>query len=81
MATLSKRVIKSLIVEFKAEAGYFLDFSNDQFEDFVFESTGLEIFDEKYESLGTSKAKRFKEFVRLESDPVINKLIADLRAI
>jgi hypothetical protein len=43
-------------------SGYVLDFSNRTFEEFVVDSTGKNIYDEKYSSAGGSKANRLRAF-------------------
>lgn len=55
-------------------AGYVWDFSNASFKDFIFNSAGCNIDDEKYKNdeIGNSKAKRLKRFlVNEENDKVV----------
>ncbi len=80
MSNLKNKDIKALLVEFQATKGYFLDFTNNQFEEF-FEDFDIEIYEDKYNSKGNSKANRFKEFLSLESDELISKVLEDLRKI
>jgi len=56
-------------------SGYVLDFSNRSFAEFVFESTGLDIFDARYEYASGSKANRLRTFWSKEENAVVGKLI------
>lgn len=58
--------------------GYVLDFSNRTFEEFVFESTGKEIYDEKYNLNSGSKANRMRAFWEVESNYAVGKLLGDI---
>jgi hypothetical protein len=62
------------------EGGYVLSFSTRQFNEFVFDSTGKSLADEKYCAAGGSKANRLRAFWALEPDHVVGKLLADLIA-
>ena len=59
--------------------GYVLDFSNPSFQEFVYASTRLDIFEDKYlgERSG-SKANRLREFWSKEGDFAVGSLIRDL---
>ncbi len=59
-------------------SGYVLDFSNRTFEEFVVDSTGKNIYDEKYSSAGGSKANRLRAFWDQEPNHVVAKLMGDL---
>jgi Abortive infection C-terminus len=59
-------------------SGYVLDFSNRTFEEFIHESTGREIYDERYAYGSGSKANRLRDFWNDESNPVVGKLMGDL---
>src|SRR6266404_3169597 len=59
-------------------SGYVLDFSNRTFTEFVFDSTGKQIFDPKYEYASCSKANRLRAFWQKESNAVVGKLMNDL---
>lgn len=54
--------------------GYILDFYNSTLQEFIFEKVGLDIYSKKYSLKGDSKAKRIREFWRLESDYIVGKL-------
>lgn len=53
---------------FGMDSGYVMDFSNRKFEDFVFDETRINIFDEKYNKNSGSKANRLRAFWKLESN-------------
>jgi hypothetical protein len=63
---------------FDMHTGYVLDFSNRTFESFVLDSVGIDIYEEKYKKLGTSKAKLLRAFWETESDHNIAQLTNDL---
>lgn len=58
--------------------GYVLNFSDPTFEEFVFETVGIDIHDEKYTAEGTSKAKKLRTLWKLESDYTVGKLLIAL---
>ena len=60
------------------QSGYVLDFSNNSFRDFVAESSGLDIYSERYENHSGSKANRLRKFFQVESNYVVGKLLLDL---
>ncbi len=55
--------------------GYILDFYNSTLQEFVNEKVGVDIYSKKYSLKGDSKAKRIREFWRLESDYLVSQLI------
>lgn len=56
-------------------SGYVLDFSNRTFENFVVESVGKDIFDEKYSFGSGSKANRLRAFWKSEPNFLVGKLL------
>jgi hypothetical protein len=58
--------------------GYVLNFSDRTFGEFVFETVGIDIHDEKYTTEGTSKAKKLRTFWKLELDYTVGKLLLAL---
>lgn len=58
--------------------GYVLDFSNRTFAEFIFGSTGLNIYDEKYSDRGDSKGNRLRTFWDVEPNYVVGKLLGDI---
>jgi len=75
LTIIERKKLESLL---QMGGGYVLDFSNRTFEEFVAESVGLEIYDEKYEYGSGSKANRLRGFLGVESDSKVAKLIRDL---
>ena len=65
---------------FGMSTGYVLDFFNNQLREFVFDSTGRDLYsdDGLYAAKGESKAKRLREFWRIERNPLVGKLLRDL---
>lgn len=70
-----KRAFERLL---QMSSGYVLDFSNRTFEEFILDSVGMNIYDEKYENGSGSKANRLRAFWTLEPNHVVSKLLADL---
>jgi hypothetical protein len=58
--------------------GYVLNFSDRTFAEFVFETVGIDIHDEKFTAEGTSKAKKLRTLWKLEADYTVGKLILAL---
>jgi hypothetical protein len=63
---------------FGMSGGYVLNFSDRTFGEFVFETVGIDIHDEKYTAEGTSKAKKLRTLWKLEADYTVGKLILAL---
>jgi hypothetical protein len=78
MSDLSFNERSKLESQFEMGGGYVLDFSNRTFREFVVESTGRDIYDPKYSTLGSSKANHLRAFWKTEPNHVVGKLIADL---
>lgn len=61
------------------EGGYVLDFTNRTFEEFIQESVGIEIYDERYSCFSSgSKANRMRAFWDKESNYLVGKLLGDI---
>src|ERR1019366_7331057 len=75
LTNLEKRKLEQL---FGMETGYVLNFSNRTFEEFVRDSTGLNIFDQRYNYGSGSKANRLRAFWQKEDNAVVGKLMSDL---
>ncbi len=58
--------------------GYVLDFSNRTFEEFILDSTRLDIYSDKYEFWSGSKANRLRAFWNKEPNYLVGKLAKDL---
>ena len=69
---------KMLLSKYFINSGYVLDFSNRTFEMFVFDSTGINIYEQKYSAEGESKGKRLMYFLSIEPNYTAAKLIEDL---
>jgi hypothetical protein len=78
MAKLSYVERRDLERLLNMDSGYVLDFSTRQFNEFVFDSTGKTLDDEKYCIAGGSKANRLRGFWAVEPDHVVGKLLSDL---
>jgi len=60
------------------ESGYVLDFSDATMMNFVAESVEKDIHDVKYQVNGSSKAKKLRTFIDMESDEIVTKLLLDM---
>ncbi len=78
MSDLTKMEKKKLERILGMASGYVLDFSNRTFEEFVYDSTGKEIYDEKYNINSGSKANRMRAFWEIESNYLVGKLLSDI---
>jgi len=58
--------------------GYVLDFSNRTFEEFILDSTRLDIYSDKYDFWSGSKANRLRAFWDKEPNYLVGKLTKDL---
>ena len=63
---------------FNMKTGYVLNFSDRTFQEFFINSVGLDLFDSKYETKGTSKANRMRTFWEKEDDFTVGKLLKDI---
>lgn len=78
MASLSNIEKIKLEKFFGMASGYVLDFSNRSFQEFIFDSVGIDIYDEKYDYDTGSKANRLRAFWSEESDYLVSILLNDL---
>jgi hypothetical protein len=62
----------------RMNTGYVLDFSNRTFQEFVADSTGRNIFDERYQYASGSKANCLRGFWTDENNRLVGKLLGDL---
>lgn len=72
LSNLEKRNFERL---FGMATGYVLDFSNGTFQDFVLDSIGRNIFEEKYR-IGSAKANCLRGFWKTEPNGVVGKSLA-----
>lgn len=63
---------------FGMDTGYVMNFSDTTLQTFVFSSIEIDIHDTKYTKNGTSKAKKLREFIRLENNDLVGKLLYEL---
>lgn len=75
LALIEKRSLEML---FGMSSGWVLDFTDKTFEDFFLSTVSIDIHSKKYQGSGTSKAKKLREFWKLESDHVVGKIILAL---
>jgi hypothetical protein len=75
LTNIEKRQFEKL---FGMSDGYVLNFSNRTFDEFVIDSTGLSIMEEKYNQASGSKANRLRAFWSTEPNHVVSKLLRDL---
>ena len=71
---------ENIIIEkiFEMDDGYVLGFSNRTFQDFVYKSMGIDIYDKKYEFRSGSKANRLRGFWEVETNYNISILVGHL---
>jgi hypothetical protein len=75
MSTLNLIERKRLEKILEMGNGYVLDFSNRSFAEFFKTDFGIDIYDNKYEFNGNSKAKRMRAFWEIESDGLVGKVL------
>ncbi|HAJ69808.1 MAG TPA: hypothetical protein DCO62_01055 [Alkalibacterium sp.] len=78
MSDILRTTKSKLEILFGMDSGYVLDLSNTKFEDFVFDETRINIFDEKYNFRSGSKANRLKAFWKHESNQMVATLSLSL---
>ncbi|UII74869.1 abortive infection family protein [Flagellimonas sp. HMM57] len=78
MADLSYK--EKLIIErlFDMRSGYVMDFSNRTFQEFIYDSLKIDIYDSKYDYESGSKANRLRAFFKEESNHRVSLLLSDL---
>ena len=75
LTNLEKRKLEKLL---GMGSGYVLNFSNKTFAEFVFDCTGLDIFDSRYNYASGSKANRLRAFWQQESNDIVGKLMREM---
>lgn len=63
---------------FDMEGGYVLNFTNRTFSEFIRDTTGKDIYDDKYEYRSGSKANRLRAFWEKEPDQVVGVVVDKL---
>ena len=59
-------------------SGYVADFSDRTFHEFVGVVTGLDMNDEKYHYASNSKANRLRQFIKIEDNNIVGKLLQEM---
>jgi len=78
MAKLSEVEKRQLEALLGMGDGYVMDFNNADFADFFTNTVGVNIYDEKYDIHGGSKAKRMRAFWNQESEPIVGKILNEM---
>ncbi len=78
MSDLSNKEKRKLERAFGMASGYVLDFSNRTFEEFILDSVGIEIYDDKYEHGSGSKANRMRALWDIEPNHIVGKVLGDI---
>jgi len=78
MSDLSNKEKRKLERAFGMASGYVLDFTNRTFEEFILDSVGIEIYDDKYEYSSGSKANRMRAIWDIEPNHIVGKVIGDI---
>lgn len=60
----------------RMKSGYVMDFSDRTFQEFVGEAVGLDIDNAKYHYASNSKANRLRQFIKVESNYILGKLLS-----
>ena len=74
LTDIDKRYFEKIL---NMETGYVLDFSNCSFGQF-FACHKINIHDQKYQTLGTSKANKIRAFWEQESDRIVAKVLSEM---
>jgi len=72
---IEKRCLEEL---FKMSTGYVLDFTDATFADFFADTVNIDIHSNKYKKNGGSKAKKLREFWRIESNYTVGTITLEL---
>ncbi|MEX0721473.1 MAG: abortive infection family protein [Balneolaceae bacterium] len=72
---IEKRTLEKFL---EMHSGYVLDFSNRTIQEFIIDTMGIDIYDEKYEYGSGSKANIIRGFWRMETDYNVGLLIEKL---
>lgn len=78
MSSLSFTEKASLEKLFDMGSGYVLNFSDSTFGQFFAETVNVDIHDAKYQTLGSSKAKKLRVFWKVEPDHLVGKSLSAL---
>lgn len=78
MSDIQRATKSKLETLFGMDSGYVLDLNNTKFEDFIFDETRINIFDDTYNFRSGSKANRLRAFWKIESNQVVALLSLSL---
>ncbi|MDB5693560.1 MAG: hypothetical protein JWO81_2623 [Alphaproteobacteria bacterium] len=78
MAIISAAEMRVIEEALGSDTGYVADFTNPSFRHFFRVEVGLDIFDDQYADVGTSKGKRFHSFLEKAPDDVVHKALKKL---
>ena len=66
---------------FGMSSGYVMNFTNSSFADFFRDTIGIDIYSDKYDYIGDSKAKRLRAFWEIEPDKVVARILLELLTV
>lgn len=75
ISSIEKMKLEKLL---QMNGGYVLDFSNDSFQRFIYENSGIDIYNDRYLEFGNSKANRLRCFWKKESNQTVSKILLSL---
>lgn len=78
MATLKRSEMRFIDDVFDMGSGYVLDFSNRTFAEFFEDEFGINIYQEKYQGRGTSKANHLRGFIETEDGYTVGRVLRRL---
>ncbi|MDD4874623.1 MAG: hypothetical protein PHE15_06605 [Dehalococcoidales bacterium] len=78
LTTIEKRCLESIL---GMNSGYVLDFTNESFSQLFYDNVKIDIYNDKYSTYGTSKAKRLRAFWETEYDAIVGKLLSILLVV
>jgi len=78
MVALKRSEMRRLDVLFQSSPGYVLDFTDRTFAEFFEDELGIEIDDERFHFLGSSKMRRLRAFVELEDAHLVAQALQAL---
>ena len=78
MSSLTATEKRKLELLLGMSSGYVLGFSDNTFGDFFLDTVGIEIHSERYRCGGSSKAKKLRQFWKLDSDALVGKVLLAL---
>jgi hypothetical protein len=78
MANLKRSEMRFIDEVFGVGSGYVLDFSNRTFAEFFEDEFGINIYQDKYETRGSSKANHLRAFIKAENGFLVGKVLRRL---